>query len=41
MNFMDIPELKEYRNKTMKLSSENIFNKYLSKIYSNLMQREE
>ena len=41
MNFMDISELEKYRNKTMKLSSENIFNKYLSKIYLNLMQREE
>ena len=41
MNFMCISELKQYRNKIMKLSSDNIFNKYLSKIYSNLIQREE
>ena len=41
MNFMCISELKQYRNKIMKLSTDNIFNKYLSKIYSNLMQREE
>ena len=41
MNFMSISELKEHINKTMKLSSENIFTKYLSKIYSNLIQREE
>ena len=39
-NFKDISELKEYMNKTMKLSSENIFNKYLSKIFTNLMERE-
>ena len=41
MNFMCISELRQYRNKNMKLSSDNIFDKYLSKIYSNLMQREE
>ena len=41
MNFMCILELEQYRKKTMKLSSDNIFNKYLSKIYSNLIQREE
>ena len=40
-NFMKISELKEYMDETMKLSSENIFNKYLSKIFSNLMEREE
>ena len=36
-----ISELKDYINENMKLSSENIFYKYLSKIYSNLIQREE
>ena len=40
-NFMKISELKEYMDETMKLSSENIFYKYLSKIFSNLMEREE
>ena len=40
-NFMNISELEEYKNNTMKLSSENLFNKYLSKIFTNLMQREE
>ena len=38
---MNISELEEYKNNTMKLSSENLFNKYLSKIFTNLMQREE
>ena len=40
-NFETISELKEYINDTMKLPSEKIFNIYLSKIYSNLLQREE
>ena len=40
-NFISISELKDYINENMKLSSENIFYKYLSKIYSNLIQREE
>ena len=40
-NFETISELKEYINDTMKLSSEKIFKIYLSKIYSNLLQREE
>ena len=40
-NFMNISELKQYMNESMKLSSDNIFIKYLSKIFMNLMQREE
>ena len=40
-NFQSISELQEYINRVMQLSSENIFNKYLSKIFSNLLQREE
>ena len=40
-NFMSISELNEYRKEAMKLSSENIFNKYLSKIFMNLILREE
>ena len=40
-NFATITDLKEYINETMKLSSEKIFLNYLSKIYSNLLQREE
>ena len=38
---MNLSELKDYMNENMKLSSENIFDKYLSKIFMNLMQREE
>lgn len=41
MNFISISEFEEYRNETMKLPSDFLFNKYLSKIFSNLMQREE
>ena len=33
--------MKEYMNESMKLSSEIIFTKYLSKIFMNLLQREE
>ena len=40
-NFQSISELQEYINRVIKLSSENIFHKYLSKIFSNLLQREE
>ena len=40
-NFETISELKEYINDTMKLPSEKIFKIYLSKIFSNLLQREE
>ena len=40
-NFETIAELKEYMSEIMKLPSEKIFNIYLSKIYSNLLQREE
>ena len=40
-NFQSISELQDYINRVIKLSSENIFNKYLSKIFSNLLQREE
>ena len=41
INFTNISELQEYITETMKLSSENLFLKYLSKIYSNLLQRED
>ena len=40
-NFETISELKEYINDFMKLPSEKIFKIYLSKIFSNLLQREE
>ena len=40
-SFKNLSELKDYMNENMKLSSENIFDKYLSKIFMNLMQREE
>ena len=38
---MNISELKQYISESIKLSSDNIFIKYLSKIFMNLMQREE
>ena len=41
MNFATVSELKEYINENMKLPSEQVFLIYLSKIYSNLLQREE
>ena len=41
INFINISEFEEYRNENMKLSSGNLFNKYLSKIYINLIQRED
>ena len=41
MNFINISEFEEYRNENMKLPSEILFNKYLSKIYTNLLQRED
>ena len=41
MNFINISEFEEYRKENMKLPSEILFNKYLSKIYTNLVQREE
>ena len=40
-NFATISDLKEYINENMKLTSEKIFLNYLSKIYSNLLLREE
>ena len=40
-NFSTISDLKEYINENMKLSSEFLFYNYLSKIYTNLLQREE
>ena len=40
-NFSSITELKEYMNESLKLTLENIFYKYLIKIYSNLIQRKE
>ena len=40
-NFSTISNLKEYINENMKLSSEFLFYNYLSKIYTNLLQREE
>jgi hypothetical protein len=39
-NFETITELKEYMDETMKLPSEKVFYAYLSKIYTNLLQRE-
>ena len=41
INFISISEFEEYRNENMKLSSDILFNKYLAKIYTNLLQREE
>ena len=41
MNFINISEFEEYRKENMKLPSEILFNKYLSKIYTNLIQRED
>ena len=41
MNFISISEFEEYRNENMKLSSDILFNKYIAKIYTNLIQREE
>ena len=41
MNFKSISDFEEYRNENMKLSSDILFNKYISKIYTNLIQREE
>ena len=41
MNFISISDFEEYRNENMKLSSDILFNKYISKIYTNLIQREE
>ena len=38
---MNISELEAYMNNTMKLSSEILFHKYLSKIFTNLTQRED
>ena len=38
---MNISELEDYMNNTMKLSSEILFHKYLSKIFTNLIQRED
>ena len=39
-NFETITELKEYMDETMKLPSEKVFYAYLSKMYTNLLQRE-
>ena len=39
-NFESINEFEEYIQETMKLPSEKVFPAYLSKIYSNLLQRE-
>ena len=40
INFNSLSQLKEHKEK-FKLTSEDIFVEYLSKIYTNLLQREE
>ena len=40
-NFTSIDNLKEYMNQSLKLSSNSLFLHYLSKIYSDLIKREE